>query len=46
MPIFDRMGAYNCGVLCFCMGAYKHDVVVVIKIDAHFHGCLFCMGAY
>ena len=24
----------------FCMGAYKHDVVVVI------HGCLFTMGAY
>ena len=24
----------------FCMGAYKRDVVVVIK------GCLFCVGAY
>ena len=38
-PCF-HMGAY------FCMGAYKHDVVVVIKMDAYIHGCLFCVGAY
>ena len=30
----------------FCMGAYKRDVVVVIKIGAYIHGCLFCVGAY
>ena len=28
----------------FCMGAYKHDVVVVIKMGARIHGCLFCMS--
>ena len=34
------------------MGAYEHDVVVVIKMGAYIHGvlilygCLFCMGAY
>ena len=28
------------------MGAYKHDVVVVIKMGAYIHGCLFCVGAY
>ena len=30
----------------FCMGAYKHDVVVVIKMGAYIHGCLFSMVAY
>ena len=30
----------------FCKGAYKHDVVVVIKMGAYIHGCLFCVGAY
>ena len=31
----------------FCMGAYKRDVVVVIKMGAYiFKGCLFCVGAY
>ena len=34
------MGAY------FCMGAYKRNVVVVIKMGAYIHGCLFCVGAY
>ena len=27
----------------FCMGAYKRDVVVVIKTGAYIHGCLFCV---
>ena len=27
------------------MGAYKRDVVVV-KMGAYIHGCLFCVGAY
>ena len=32
-----HMGAY------FCMGAYKRDVVVVIKMDAYIHGVpIFC----
>ena len=30
----------------FCMGAYKCDVVVVIKMGAYIMGCLFCVGAY
>ena len=30
----------------FCMGAYKPDVVVVVKIGAYIHGCLFCVSAY
>ena len=30
----------------FCMGAYKHDVVVVIKMGASIHGVLICVGAY
>ena len=29
----------------FCMGAYKHNVVVVIKMGAYIHGSLFCVGA-
>ena len=28
------------------MGAYKRDVVIVIKMGAYIHGCLFCVGAY
>ena len=38
--VYFHMGAY------FCMGAYKRDVVVVIKMGAYIHGCLFCVGAY
>ena len=34
------MGAY------FCLGAYKHDVLVVIKWMPIFMGCLLCVGAY
>ena len=30
----------------FCIGAYKRDVVVVIKMGAYIHGFLFSMGAY
>ena len=33
-------------VYYFCMGAYKRDVVVVIKMGAYIHGCLFFVGAY
>ena len=33
-------GAYS------CMGAYKRDVVVVIKMGVYIHRCLFCVGAY
>ena len=32
------MGAY------FCIGAYKRDVVVVIKMGAHNHGVLILCG--
>ena len=38
-------GAFLWGAY-FCMGAYKSDVVAVIKMDAYVHGCLFCVGAY
>ena len=31
---------------CFCMGAYNDDVVVVLKMGAYIHECLFSMGAY
>ena len=34
------MGAY------FCMGAYKRDVVVVIRMGAYIQGVLICVGAY
>ena len=34
------MGAY------FCVGAYKHAVVVVIKIGAYIHRVLIYVGAY
>ena len=33
--LFFHVGPY------FCMGAYKHDVVVVIEIGAYIHGCLY-----
>ena len=36
----------SCGGAYFCMGTYKHDVVVVIKMGTHIYGCLFSMGAY
>ena len=26
------------------LGAYKCDVVAVIKMGAYIHGCLFCVG--
>ena len=32
------MGAY------FCIGAYKRDVVVVIKIGSYIHGVLILCG--
>ena len=32
--------------VCFCVGAYQCDVVVVIKMGAHIHGCLFSVDAY
>ena len=38
--VYFHMGAY------FCMGAYKRNVVVIIKMSAYIHGCLFCVGAY
>ena len=31
---------------CFSMGAYKCDVVDVIKMGAYIHGVLISMGAY
>ena len=34
-----------CGAY-FCMGAYKRGVVVVIRMGAYIHGCLFCVGVY
>ena len=30
----------------YCMGAYKPDVVIVIKMGAYIHGVLICVGAY
>ena len=36
--VYFHMGAY------FCMGAYKHDVVVVIKMGAYIHGVLILCG--
>ena len=30
----------------FCMGAYKRDVVVVIKMGAYIHEGILCVGAY
>ena len=40
------MGTVSCGVPIFVRGAYKQDVVIVIKIGAYIHGGLFCMGTY
>ena len=44
--LYIKMGAYIYGVLIlcgclFCVGAYKLDVVVVIKIGAIFMGAYF-----
>ena len=36
--VYFHMGAY------FCMGAYKQDVVVVIKMGAYIHGVLILCG--
>ena len=36
--VYFPMGAY------FCMGAYKRDVVVVIKMGAYIHGVLILCG--
>ena len=33
-----HVGAY------FCMGAYKHDVVVIIQMGAYIHGVLILCG--
>ena len=30
----------------FWMAAYKRDMIVVIKMGAYIHRCLFCVGAY
>ena len=30
----------------FCMGAYKRDVVVVIKMGAYIHGVLILCGCF
>ena len=30
----------------FQIGAYKHGVVVVIKMGAYIHGVLICVGTY
>ena len=35
-----HVGAY------FCMGAYKRDVVVVIKMGAYIHGMLILCGCF
>ena len=40
MDALFMWGAY------FRMGAYKRNAVVVIKMGAHIHGYLFCVGAY
>ena len=32
-------------VAYFCMGAYEHNVVVVIKMGAYTHGSLISIGA-
>ena len=38
---------FVCAVMSayFCMGAYKCNVVVVLKMGAYIHRCLFSMGA-
>ena len=37
---FARNGCLFMWGAYFCMGAYKRDVVVVIKMGAYIHGCL------
>ena len=44
--MFYQEALPKCYCAYFCMGAYKRDVVVVIKIGACIYGCLFCEGAY
>ena len=34
------MDAFLCSITIFCVGAYKHDVVVVIKIGPYIHVCV------
>ena len=34
------MGAYNHGMVIFCIGAYKHNVVIVIKSVAYNYGLI------
>ena len=41
-----KIGTVSCGVPIFVWGAYKQDVVIVIKISAYIHGGLFYMGTY
>ena len=38
LAVHFHLGAY------FCVGAYKRDVVVVIKIGAYIHGVLILCG--
>ena len=40
------MCAFSRGVAYFCMGAYKHDVVVVIKMDTYIHGAEVLLNCY
>ena len=37
------MGAYNHGMVIFCIGAYKHNVVIVIKSVAYNYGLKIIM---
>ena len=41
---FARNGCLFMWGACFCTGAYKHDVVVVIKMGAYIHGMLILCG--
>ena len=34
------MDAFLCSITIFCVGAYKRDVVVVIKIGPYIHVCV------
>ena len=38
------MGTVSCGVPIFVWGAYKQDVVIVIKIGAYIHGVFILHG--
>ena len=38
--MFYQEALPKCYCAYFCMGAYKRDVVVVIKIGAYIYGCL------